>query len=1065
MFQDPYKIRELRVGDRREAELLADMWNRSDEGWPGGWTGGVPITAERILTQDMQWDCYGQWVAEYADEIVGYITLLADPSQPQRAYVGMLNARPDHHGKGVGRRLLRRAIRQAVEAGFEQMDLHTWPGNLKAVPLYKKTGFFWSPETSAHMQNFIPAIIRMPLVADFFRQHDWYQVQERDLSVAEDVERWHGVRIYRYRFAAEGRRVEVLVDRLAQMPTAIETNEVYVAAWVGAEDLCALQEHTLCYEFRNNGDRPVRLSVLAQGEAGVPVSVEETFELRRRHRLAIPFRLPADLERKRPGEPPHRILSTVTVDGVPVKLGTAVQKRDPVEVQYGAWGFPVGKWTDVRIKLRNRLPFPVNGTLWVGSPAEVERSQEKLSFRISRGGWTSASLRVRASRPGAYPLEARVNFSEETSRKLADGKTPPLRARGRPRTLWTRAFAPGTFITSEDAEERTVTVESDRLRVQFRRVGGRMDLTDKGLGRGLLGVQMSEVGPPFGHFSPLPRIYDVEVRNLGGSVHLVTRRREDRWPGVTLERTVVVTPGMVELRHCLLNAADRSLKLQVRASVYGYLEAGKITIPSGDGLLQHERVGWGDWPGWRELRKQSKEFPESWVAAEDEGAVVGTVWEGDAEIAPRGGGGAEITYQALAVPAGGTAELPPIRLVAGAGNHKLVRSVWSTYVHQKPLLTPEEREPSVRKLIRGGLSRVPAILTRPRHRLAVELSSEQRRQLDGEVRLTLPKGVALAGGTRELRFPVRGLAEGSPRRRAVTVRPAATRPTAGVGELRLSAQREDYVFPVPVVIARSGRSRLRLRKKDDTIAVDTGWLQFQVSAEHGGSIVSLRSRGRELVRSSYPTPSPYQWMNPWYGGIRAQAGSEWDRRLQAVRRRIEPVKVVGSDGCRWQGAQVTAVPTHADWRWLRYEVQYLSMAGSNLLAVLIKATNRTTTSMGVNVNVALWPQQDSPQAHVEREGRPSPCRPDRYQYEVRAKGWAALTCSTGHVLTVVAKDLPGWHMGVENFGDGTFNASVSRRADLNPKVRSLTTLVWLVACESIEEAYAYRYLKELNALP
>ena len=43
-----YVLRELRTDDPREAELLADMWNQSDEGWPGGWTGGVPWTAQRV---------------------------------------------------------------------------------------------------------------------------------------------------------------------------------------------------------------------------------------------------------------------------------------------------------------------------------------------------------------------------------------------------------------------------------------------------------------------------------------------------------------------------------------------------------------------------------------------------------------------------------------------------------------------------------------------------------------------------------------------------------------------------------------------------------------------------------------------------------------------------------------------------------------------------------------------------------------------------------------------------------------------------------------------------------
>ena len=44
-----YTVRELKIGDAQDAELLAAMWNASEDGWPGGWTHGVPETGERIL--------------------------------------------------------------------------------------------------------------------------------------------------------------------------------------------------------------------------------------------------------------------------------------------------------------------------------------------------------------------------------------------------------------------------------------------------------------------------------------------------------------------------------------------------------------------------------------------------------------------------------------------------------------------------------------------------------------------------------------------------------------------------------------------------------------------------------------------------------------------------------------------------------------------------------------------------------------------------------------------------------------------------------------------------------
>jgi len=1063
---DDYILRDLRVGQRREAELLADMWNRSDQAWPGGWTGGVPLTAERILRDEMTQDCYGRWVVEHKGEIIGFISLLADPKQAERASVGLLNARPDHHGKGVGKRLLRTAIDAAIEGGFDEVELYTWPGNLKAVPLYKKMGFFWLPETSVEMQNFIPSIIRMPLLADFFQDRDWYQIQQRDLTVAEDVERWHGVRVFRYRFVADGRSIEVVVDRLARMTTAVETDKLYVAAWVGEEHLPALQEQTLHYEFRAKADAPVAVSLLADGESGVPVSTQDSFEVSGRHTVEVPFRLPADLERKKPGEPPHRILSTVTVDGVSLKLGTAVHMRDPVEIGSSTWGLPVGKRTAVRVKLRNRLPFPAGGSVWISSPPELQRSDERLSFRMSRGGWTDVSLSLEASRRGTFPLEAQVEFSQDSAGRLASGQTPPHAPRGRRHTLWVRAFSPGAFAVSDDKWERRVTAESDRLLVQFWRVGGRMEFRDKVLGRGLFNVYMPEIGPPFGTFSPLPRVYDTEVENLGGSVHLVTHSRPDRWPGLTLERTAVISPGVLELRHRLLNAANRARKVQVRVRSYGYLGAGKLTLPDADGLIQHERTGWGDWPGWSEIERRSAEFPESWVAAEEDGAVVGTVWQGDGLVSPDHGGGARMTYDAVTVPPGGAVQLPVMWLVAGAGDYRTVRSVWASRLRQEPLLTARERRPDLRDVLRGGLHKKPMLMTRASHRTRVELVSERKRELSGEAHLSLPRGVQLRDGARQMRFQVAGLRKGKPARRNLSIKASADCPTAGVGELRLSAKRREHVFPVPVVILRKRGEKLKLRHDDDTVTVDNGWLRFKVSAQHAGSIVSLQREDRDLLTSSYPNPRAYHWMNPWYGGIRAGAGSDWDRRFRQVRSRIESVDVEGQEGIRWRGAAVAVTALHEDLKWLRYEAQYLTTAGSNLIAVLVKARNRSTAAMGVNLNVTVWPQADMQPAHADAEGEPLSFRPDDYEYAVRSGKWLAFGHPRGPVLAAVATERdPRARFHLENMGDGQFSASFGHWASFNHKVRTVDTLVWLVVCRSLEEARAYRYFSELRTLP
>ncbi len=146
----------------KDAEGLAKLLNESEEGWPGGLTGGIPYTAERVKEWIERSRCFAPLVAELNGEIVGICTVTEHFWEKDAAYIEFLNVHPKHRGKGIGKALLLASIEETTRIGRKRLDLHTWGGNLLAVPLYKKTGFFWVPKTNVYMQNYIPAILSNP---------------------------------------------------------------------------------------------------------------------------------------------------------------------------------------------------------------------------------------------------------------------------------------------------------------------------------------------------------------------------------------------------------------------------------------------------------------------------------------------------------------------------------------------------------------------------------------------------------------------------------------------------------------------------------------------------------------------------------------------------------------------------------------------------------------------------------------------------------------------------------------------------------------------------------------
>ena len=84
---------------KKDAPELAELFNSFDaEGlWPGGFTGGVPYTAERILDSfpvGVKNICI--LVSTHNEKITGICTLHPHYEDAEAAYIGLLGVHPDY---------------------------------------------------------------------------------------------------------------------------------------------------------------------------------------------------------------------------------------------------------------------------------------------------------------------------------------------------------------------------------------------------------------------------------------------------------------------------------------------------------------------------------------------------------------------------------------------------------------------------------------------------------------------------------------------------------------------------------------------------------------------------------------------------------------------------------------------------------------------------------------------------------------------------------------------------------------------------------------------------------
>lgn len=122
------------------AKSIADMWNESREGWGGD---ASIMTEEQVIEKEANSEDLFLYLALDNEKVVGYCGISEYKEDVKALYIRLLNVHPDYQGKKIGKQLVLKAVEKTVELGWPRIDLYTWAGNVKAVPLYKKCGFFW----------------------------------------------------------------------------------------------------------------------------------------------------------------------------------------------------------------------------------------------------------------------------------------------------------------------------------------------------------------------------------------------------------------------------------------------------------------------------------------------------------------------------------------------------------------------------------------------------------------------------------------------------------------------------------------------------------------------------------------------------------------------------------------------------------------------------------------------------------------------------------------------------------------------------------------------------------
>lgn len=1046
-MSDEIKIRDFREED---APGLARMWQESLPAWPPFFNDGIPYTAERVLREQREFGRIFMLVAAGEGEVPGFCGISHIPKERSAAYVPILNVSPSHHKQGLGKRLLLEALRRVSDMGYERLDLHTWTANLPAVPLYKKTGFFWVPETTVLMVNYLPKIWRNPVAKAYFDKHDWYRTFKRELKLEPDVQFLGKAKVFINEWEEQGTWLKVTVDHEAREICAIENPEFSLTLSLPEPEPVVGLPHTVSFKVESRTPSPLKIALSLSADGDEEFHKETSFTVVKEEVVEAEMRIKPDISPPKDDMPAWAIRATAVVNDVPVRLGMGFRPKQPVETTWLPRHVSVGKGltTKVALGLQSRLDSEATASLVILPHSGVELLSSPPDITVPAKGRAGCVLELKAMEPGFHTLKI--------SPKVKCGKDT---ISAKPKDLSVAVLTSETTLSRSDEDE--AVLENSCLRVDIKLRGSNLTVTHKGLGFALAGTGFPNLVPPLWPNEFLDKDFKVSELASNPLPKVLLSAESDLRPGITFEQEVTLLSGeLVRIVHRVHNAGPNPTELDVLLAQAAAQERFDLVFPLKAGLVIEPSVD-GEFPGrQKDLPDRGEDYLEPWWAQQGKDWCSGGIWPGTHRREY------PLIYYHLIVPAQGSAETEPLLVYAGQGNWESVRNHYhQAFTGNDPVrLRPLEPGP----VIRLEMEPEPLVVSQKDFQADLTIRNLRRRVVSGTLRIVVHDGYTVTPA--EIKVGETNIEK--PFTQDLSFNSPSTSPEISRGSLAFetpSGIREREFSIISLTPGASLSVREEELKGHKVWRMDNGRFQFLASPRYSGTLFAWMEGETNHLHTAFPEPGMFSWRNPFYGGLEPLLSLKGEMRrmpLDKEKWEAEPVERKGKSGHLWKGVRLSTIPKHKDYQGLALEMDHLTLPGASLLATFIRLRNLTSGSLHAYFALEGFPDVDGSQKqamlHYNPQGGIRP-RGETGAWHYCSSWSASMSPGTGRALVLVTTSPKVEHVASDVGSHGTFHGCYAP-VDLWPNESKEYLMFWALA-QDLERARLYETLSSCKDLP
>ncbi|WP_257350900.1 GNAT family N-acetyltransferase [Pseudalkalibacillus decolorationis] len=913
--------------DPSYAAAVAEMWNNSQDGWGGG---NTVQTAEQVIKQEANSTNLHLFLALDGEKVVGYCSLGEYREDEGALYIPLLNVRGDYHGKKVGKKLVLTALERAIDMKWPRLDLYTWPGNTKAVPLYKKCGFFWEERDDAtHLMNFMPTVLHTEAVQDFFKDLNWYEASTRVIEVKPDGSKDNDYRDYEYSWSNEERMLKMQFERFGRGLRLIETDDYYISATIEDFKLVFGSEYKILYSLKNKTGKPLRVSLKGEDNKNIQFSLDkDSVEVKDEVTIEAPFYVDRIEEEQSIWRTHPTVNTMLTINGKDALFKVGLLPKFPANVTCHTPGnlSYIGSSTTLFVDIENNYKETITFSFSLPESDLLELESNNIEVTLEPKSRCSIPVPFTLKQHGFYSPEVTITATKQDGSAVTYSKKIGVAFKGI-----------GAKFSGEC--EETYHVYNGQYHLWLQKfdnwlVPGKTKTEDQDSA-----FMYPKLGKPFSEEFSKVRAEKVEFIEDASSIGYRATYQSKAFPDVKLHAVAkLYSEGLIEHHYEVENTQINTLQedIWLNNPIYHTLE--RAVIPYENKIVEmKDSIG-----SFHEYWKGDS-VTENWIFSRDNLTPRGICWSKDEKI-NFGGWFVYFENHIGRLQGKEIVKTKPVYMTIGAFQD------WDSFREFSMQQTVEQK--ALTEHLEFVVNNHNPFISG--YTIPVSVIDYKAAYFNGTIYILLGDKVLNSKQFKTEDAVKTGDFD-------VNVDNAEN-----IGVLSSKLKLDSIETKKESLFVRKGSNPIRykslLDKGLETLSCSNGLLEISVAPDFYPSLYSLKANGREWLDSSFPKVQPKSWWNPWPGGVQSTVREVSPNSILKEKRHAEFVTLNDTKGNKWEGLKVVVkLDEHEKYKGFEYHQYFLLLAGSSVLCQtteIIQNANRYIHMKKWDTNCFFRPSQD-----------------------------------------------------------------------------------------------------------